>query len=880
MRVLEPAPALTFQGGRRNHRRVKTTALLSCCVALATPGAAAWAVEPLEAVVVTGTRRSLESAQERKRDAAGIVDAVVADQIHRLPDLSVADVLQRIPGVQITRDRGEGSLAAVRGLLQVETTLNGREVFTAGTGRLLDYADLAAESLAGIDVAKTSTADRLEGGLGGSIELRTRRPFDFAGDIGIASLRWTRGHLADRGAGQGSLLLSHRGPAGSGELGLLVNLALQDRWWREDLKSTGTPLRHDDLAGGSFLAPSASSETTSLGRRRRSAASALLQWRPEPALELYGEAHVAELETRQDSYQINLSAPAGTAFDPASLQRFAGTDDVRRVTWLNAPVSLLNFARDTVDRTRQLAAGGRWTEGDWQAGADLSLTRSFNHLFFSGPFLAATATRFTHDLSGTVPATRVEGSELDDPAAWRYTGLAYRTRPFRGGLDALRLDLACAFGEGPLERLEFGWRHARRQADNAPGLAFGDVTLPGPPGTAFPGRLLPNPFTDFLDGRAGSVTDHLIGSLADARDPAGLRAAFGNTTALPEGGGPLTVWRIREDSDALYGQAAWRGSAALDGLDGLAGLAGLRVVHTRRGTDSAQALGSGAAVPIRVVVHETDYLPSASLRWRPAPGWQARAAASRTLTRPDFNQLSPSLLLLPNPIDPNLNQGSAGNPDLRPMRATNLDLGLEHEPGGATHWSAAVFWKQVDGFVFNLSQPELHDGVVYVVSRPRNADRAQLRGLELAGLHFFDGLPGAWSGLGLQANATWVDSRTFDRVLGREVPLQGLSRLGTNLTGLYEHGRWSARLAWSWRSRFASGVLPVVDLGGAQQVWTRAHGWLDAALRWRVTPQVTWALDGVNLTRTLRRSDLGSDARPRDALVNDRQLATSLTVQF
>ncbi len=846
--------------------------LLSGCLALA-PAAGA-AAEPLDPVVVTGTRRSLESAQARKREAPGIVDAVVADEVHKLPDLSVADALQRITGVQLTRDRGEGALAAVRGLLQVETTLNGREIFTAGSGRLMDYSDIAAESLAGIDVHKTSSAERIEGGLGGSIDLRTRRPFDFAGDAGVFSLRWMRGHLADRDAGQASLLLSRRGRAGGGELGLLVNLALQDRWWREDQKSSGTPVRHADPAGGSFLAPGGSSETTSIGRRRRSAAGALLQWRSADGLELYAEAHFAELETRQDSHQINLSAPAGTAFEPGRLLRFAGSDDARRVTWLDAPVSLLNFARDTVDRTRQLALGGHWHGAPWQLDADLSHTSSFNHLFFSGPFLAASAARFTHDLSGPVPSTSVAGTDLNDPSAWRYTGLAYRTRPFRGELQALRVDASRLLEGGWLERIEFGWRHARRRADNAPGLAFGDVALAGPSGETLPGRLRPNPYGDFLDGRTASVTGHLIGDLGDARDPAGLREAFGVTTPLPAGGGPLSVWRIREDSDALYLQLPWRAGTALDGQ------AGLRVVHTRRTTDSAQAVGSGTPLPIRARTDETDPLPSASLRWRPAPGWQARAAASRTITRPDFNQLSPSLLLLPNPVDPNLNQGSAGNPDLQPVRSSNLDLGLEHERSAGTGASLALFWKRVDGFVVNLAQPEEHGGAVYVVSRPRNADRARVRGAELAWQGFFDTLPGAWSGLGLQANYTHVDSSTFDRVLGREVALQGLSRHSANLIGLYEHGRWSARLAWNWRSRFASGVVPVVDLGGAQQVWTRAHGWLDASLRWRVAPRVTWALDGVNLTRTLRRNDLGSAARPRDAFVNDRQLATSLSVQF
>lgn len=846
------------------------TLLAGAALALAAPAAAQ---ERLDTVVVTGTRRSLESALARKREAPGIVDAVVADEIHKLPDLSVADALQRITGVQITRDRGEGALAAVRGLLQVETTLNGREIFTAGTGRTMDFSDIAAESLAGIDVHKTASAERIEGGLGGTIDLRTRRPFDFDGDAGHFSARWMRGHLAGRDAGQASLLVSRRGAVGGGELGLLVNLALQDRYWREDQKGTGVPLRRQDLiAGRDVYAPGSSSETTSVGRRRRGAASALLQWRPTAALELYAEGHYAELRTRQDSHQINLSA--GSGFVPGSLQLFPGDSEVQRITWTDAPVSVLSFARDTVDRTRQLAAGARWSDERWRVEADLSLTKSFNHLFFSGPFFGARAAQFTHDLSGSVPATAVAGTDLADPANLRYTGLAYRTRPFQGDLLAARLDVQRQLRGGVVERLELGWRHARRRADNTPGLIFADAALAGPTAADMPGRVQVSPYLDFLDGRAGSVTGYVIGNLGDARDAQALRDAFGITTPIPAAAGPLSLWRIREDSDAFYLQAPWRWPAlALDGQ------AGLRVVHTRRSTDSAQQVAGGPPEPIRGVASDTNWLPGASLRWRPAPQWQARAALSRTVTRPDFNQLSPSLVLTPNPIDPNLNQGSAGNPALRAVRSANLDLALERGFGPGAGASLTLFWKQIDGFVVNAALREEHGGAIYLVSRPRNTDPARVHGAELAWQQFFDGLPGAWRGLGLQVNYTYVESETLDRLLARHVPLQNFSRHSANLIGLYEHGPWSARLAWNWRSRFLSGVTSTVSLGPLE-AWTHSYGWLDASLRWRVNSRVTLALDGLNLTRTLRRSDFGAASRPQNAFVNDRQLAASVGVQF
>jgi TonB-dependent receptor len=848
---------------------------------------AAFAEERLESVVVIGTRASIESAADRKRRSDDVVDSLLAEEINRLPDLSVADAVQRVTGVQITRDRGEASVVSVRGLVQIETLLNGRELFTAGFGRALDYADLPSDMLAGIDVYKSSAASRIEGGLGGTVDLRTRRPFDFRTPTLALSARYLHGDLADKGAGQFSLLYGGTANTGAGDAALLLNLVLQDRAWREDLKGTGSPMpcsaratsgcRLDLVPGEDTVVPSSTSESTSLGRRRRNAASLMLGWRPRPALDLYAEAHFAELSTRQNTQQINVGPnfAAGSGFDPASVGLFAGTHDVQRISWTNAPISILGFARDTIDRTRQFAAGGAWTAADLRVSADLSHTRSFNRLFFSGPTLAGTAARFTQDLSGTVPSTTVTGTDLADPANLRYVSLAYRVRPLNGSLLAGRTDAEWQVDRGPLERVAIGWRHSRRLADNAPNLIFGDVAVAGVPATAQPGRTALYPYAPFLDARAGSIEGYLTDTLADARDPAALRQAFGITAPLPTAGGALGVWHIREATDAAYAELGWRLPAW-----GLDGQAGLRRVQTRSTLSGNQSVPSSASIqPLDIDTTTTDWLPSASLRWRTGGPWQLRAAASRTLTRPDFNLLSPSITLTPNSINPLLNQGTAGNPTLRPLRATNADLAAEGDFGAGHTAALTLFWKSVDGFLATLSQAETHDGQVYQVSRPYNADAGRIRGVELSYQRFLDFLPGAWRGLGLQANATFVDSSTYDRVLRANVPMQNLSRRSANLVGLYEQGAWSARLAWNWRSSFPSGTVNIVGLGSLQAT-TRAYGWLDASLRWRITERLSWSLDGGNLLGTLRQSYFGVETRPQNAWVNDRQIGTSLSMRL
>jgi len=848
----------------------------------------AFSADILPPVIVIGTRSSVESAQERKRESDDIVDGIVAEEINRLPDLSLADAVQRITGVQITRDRGEASVAAVRGLVQVETTLNGREIFTGGFGRTFDYADLPSEMLAGIDVFKSSQASRIEGGLGGTVDLRTRRPFDFREPTLALSARLLHGDLVDKTAGQVSLLYGRRATIGSGEAAVLVNLVAQDRNWREDQKGTGTPMicrasntsgcRVDLVPGEDTVAPGSTSESTSLGQRRRRGASVMLGWRPNASLDLYAEAHHAELRTRQDTFQFNAGPDfgKGSSFDPASVTLFPGTHDVQHVTWTNVPVGILNFARDTIDRTRQLAVGGTWSGNNAHVSADLSHTRSMNELFFSGPTFGGTAARFTQDVSGAAPSTEIAGTDLTDPANLRYTSLLYRVRPLRGSLLAGRLDADWQLQAGPLERIAAGWRQARRDADNASNLIFGDVGVPGTVlASSRPGHTVPYPYAPFLDGRGHSVDGYLIDTLSDARDPAALREAFGIAAALPTAGAPLGVWKIHERTDAAYLQAGWHAA----GLP-LDGQAGLRMVRTHSSLTGNQNVPSSSTIePIAIDATTTDWLPSASVRWRPGGPWQFRAAASRTITRPDFNLLSPSITLTPNSVNPALNQGTAGNPYLRPLRATNADIAAEADFGRGHAASVTLFWKRADGFIVNRSQTEEHDGQLYQINRPYNADTAYIRGAELAYQRFFDFLPGAWRGLGLQSNFTFIDSRTFDRTLGAQVALPNLSRRSANLIGLYEHGNWSGRLAWNWRSSFASGTTSVVGLG-AFQATTAAYGWLDASLRWRVTQRLTWSLDAGNLLGTLRHSYYGIETRPQNAWVNDRQIGTSLSLRL
>ncbi|MEJ0059942.1 MAG: TonB-dependent receptor [Terricaulis sp.] len=196
-----------------------------------------------EEIVVTGIRSSLRSSQEIKRSANVFVDSITAEDIGALPDRSVTEALQRIPGVSLSRFAAavdpdhfsvEGSGVVIRGLNFVRSEFNGRDAFTANNGRALSFADVPAEMAVGVDVFKNQSADMIEGGLAGTVNIRTRVPFDAAGRVISGSVEESYGDLIEDWAPTYSILYSDRFDTSAGEFGLLVNYVNNQLKYRND----------------------------------------------------------------------------------------------------------------------------------------------------------------------------------------------------------------------------------------------------------------------------------------------------------------------------------------------------------------------------------------------------------------------------------------------------------------------------------------------------------------------------------------------------------------------------------------------------------------------------------------------------------------------
>ena len=824
-------------------------------------------------VTVEGRRAGLSSGQQFRQAQDRVVEVVMDEEAQALPDFSVADVLQRISGVQMARDRGEGSGVSVRGLGQVATTLNGREVFTAGNGRVLDFADFPSEMVAAIELHKSSTAAQIEGAIGGLVNLRTHRPFDFSSDHMVLTARGHHDDLAGSASGLWSVLASQRWRGAAGEVGVLINLVRQRRAFREDQSSNATPgWRSDLLPGPPLLVPGGIVMSASAGTRSRDALTGTLQWRLAAGIELFAEASLASLRTRQDTYQLAL----GTSVAPSLSERdlISGSNVVGRIAWRDAPAGMLSFARDTADHIANLALGGRVQRERWWFAFDLARSAGDSTLYFAGPVLAG-RTDYILSMFHGIPGATVPGGQLVDARQVQLVGIAYRHRSFSGALRSMQVDGGYHLGRTWFKTVTAGVRLSERSADNGNGTVIGDTALAqGVPLAGLPALAGAYPYGAFFPGAGPQVHAYLAGNLDLARNIAALRAAAGLIPALPPVGAGTTGWRISERMAAAYVEAHFE-AVTLP----LEASVGLRVAYTGDTLQGSQNIPA-CAVILPVAAHRDGkiLLPSASIRYGLSPHWQTRAILSRTMSRPDFDQLSPSVTLAPYTAAPGSNTGIGGNPALQVVDGRNFDMALEYVSGVSSSASLTLFHKRVDGLIGTASRPESHAGQLYQVVRPYNLHRVQINGIELGYRRLYDFLPGWLGGLGLQANYSYIQSAAADTPYG-STDLPNVSAHSANLIGIYERGGVSARLAYNWRDEFLSGASKLAGYA-LLPLYTQAYGWLDGAISFKVNARVKVQFAGTNLLRTVRRSVHAGTAMPGSAWVNGRQYSMSASLSF
>jgi TonB-dependent receptor len=281
-------------------------------------------------ILVTGIRKALQTSQEIKKEADTVIDSITATDIGAFPDKSVAEALQRMTGVTVTRFAASGdtthfsaepSGVVIRGLPQVRSEFNGRDSFNANSSRGLSFGDVSPELMAGVDTYKNATADMIEGGIAGTVNLRTRVPFDSEGFTAAFSAELGYGTLAEEAKPAGSMLLSNRWDTSAGEFGVMLNAAYSE----VVTESQGVQLLRffnaTDVAaygGGTKWIPGGVDIRQNTYDRTRKGGSFATQWKsPNDALLATLQYNRSEYENNWEEY--SLTASVGDSQQPQGL---------------------------------------------------------------------------------------------------------------------------------------------------------------------------------------------------------------------------------------------------------------------------------------------------------------------------------------------------------------------------------------------------------------------------------------------------------------------------------------------------------------------------------------------------------------------------------
>ena len=835
-----------------------------------------------ETIVVTGLRRSLQSARNIKRNSEQQVDAIVAEDIGKLPDIAVSETAARIPGVQVNRRFGEADAVLVRGLPDFTTTYNGREIFTAES-RVVALQDFPSANIAALEVFKSATADLVEAGLAGQVNVRSRRPFDFKGLEVAGSIWGLRTLAAGKWTPNVNLLVSNRWDLkDGGELGLMLNYS------RTQLKYLDSEISNTD-----FIAPGPNGTQFPdiqrlyypSGDRVRPSLNGAIQWRVNPNVVIYAEGL---WQGFRDKIQTRLwEQPLYGGSSYTNLVQRTGRNTLSSGT-VNNPALAVGFQGGTFNTTDtyQYALGGSWDAGRLKLTTDMAWTTSeFNGSTASVDFAVRDGTGYSVDFNNEVPEFTVRNFDASNPANYVFRGFYEEDQQSKGTSYQTRLDAEYETGMVFLPRLQAGIRYTNRDAERRFGNRYRENRFLQIPISQVPldyqlfrggfrGTDIQSGFTTFLSPTYDSIRDNrrALRQLV-INNPFGFSFGTWSTDVPPPN---VTDGYTADDKTvAGYVQANYKLGEIIDGV------IGLRAVKTDSSVQGFTRLPGDVFNQVDVGNKYTDYLPNASIRIRPIDNVQLRLAATQTRTKPTFADLNPSSNLGPrigtctpggtsttsNVFDCR-REGGGGNPFLKPFTSNNYDASLEYyfTPTGVI--AGAVFRRDLDGFI---QRRELRyvDPVLgpLVLNAPANAGKGRIDGAELQFSSFFDFefLPEFLRSFGAQANMTYLDTDIEDpnsQIGNRRI--YGVSKYTYNLVGMFERGGLSARLSYNKRSRtletiqIRNGNDPTRFEGDRYIEYGRPAGRLDLSTSYTFNDKLTLFADWTNILNNPYRQDFSS----------------------
>ena len=794
-----------------------------------------------EEMVVVGQRASQAGALARQRSADSISSFLTRDAIGQFPDQNVTEAVRRLPGVSVQNDQGEGRFIVLRGLDPNlnSASVNGVRVTAPESDiRAVALDVVPSELVETIEVQKTLTPEMDADAIGGSVDIRTTSALDRSGPFlsitGTGSYNDLMDDWSPKIGVDASTIIDER-------FGISLGLSYYDR----QLGSENVEAEDWTDANGATYAESIEMRNYDVNRERLGV-SLGLDWRVTDTTTLYFRGVYSSFE--DEEFRSRVSLDFGDA-EPVSGNANQALFDL-------SGGEELEVVRDIKDRTEtqeidSYLFGGETFAGPWTFDYQLSFTHaeedepdSYDTTDFARVFEAGELQVEQRGLGGDSPRVVVPAafqSAYTAAADYEFDGLEVVDGQAEDEETALRFNVARDFaldnGQG---QIKFGLAHRAREKTYDLNLRLyddydgGDFLLSDVPGRVdFPlGQINPVP--------SASAVRRFIGNFAD----------FELNVAETEFENAAASFEVDEDILAAYVQARidigrWRIVGGIRMEETENDIRGNQVEFVEEdATYNGVVLTEDTTfvTPVEFSKDDTQWFPSLNVRFEAADDLLLRAAAYRSLFRPNIEDLAPRFVVEQD--DGDEREGEFGNPDLDPYTAWNFDVSAEWYFAENAVLQGGAFYKDIDDFIvrgvfedFDYGGIFINEGVI-----PLNGDSAEVTGLELNYQQAMTHLPAPFDGLLLGVNYTYVDSEgDFG---ARTIDLPGTSEQVLNLVLGYEKGPLSVRLGWVYRDSY----LDEVSSDGETDRFVDEHASLDLSVKYDVTENAQVFVEAINLT--------------------------------
>jgi iron complex outermembrane receptor protein len=787
-------------------------------------------------VKVTGIRRGIEDAISVKKDSTSIVEAISAEDIGKLPDVSIAESIARLPGLAAQRVGGRAQVISVRGLSPdfSTTLLNGREQVSTGDNRSVEFDQYPSELLSGVTIYKTPDASLIGQGLSGTIDMQTVRPLSFAGRTVAMNARAEKnslGSISNANSTGNRFSISYIDQFLNRTLGVAIGFAHLDSPVLSNETGLYEPWKTDQRAGvpaGTYLTDGIKAVGRS-GDNKRDGIMGVLQYRPSKewtsTLDVYASKFKREETANQIEvplgdyngdatpellynpvYTANGVLTGGTANNVYPLVRGMYNnreDKIRAAGWNN----LVKLGAVTVNADVSISKAER---------EELSLENNTQYTNAAGDFfLDNMALAFR---SGGFPTIR-GNRDYSNPSNLYVRGTIYGS------------------GYGKVPRVEDELKSAKLAAN---------IPLPDTMATFFSSVDVGVNYSDRSKKKRqpeGDITmksEYATGStISSDLQYAPVDLGFAGSGFIPSWNVPAVVSKYQvfapsETKDFLIAKA-WDVNEKITtsfikanieheiGSVSVRGNVGIQVQHTDQSSqanywDGTAPVGSQVK-PVDDGKTYTDYLPSLNLAFSFEGDQTLRFAAAKQVARPRVDQLRSALDFGVDKT--NFKPGaSGGNAQLDPWRANAFDISYEKYFGKKAYLAAAAFHKKLTSYIYTQTN-DAYDFSKFVpgtiattnignYTAPYNGQGGTLKGLELSGSMPLNLASPMLDGFGVTASATFSDSTIAIKdpggSIGEDIPLPGLSKRTTNLTVYYEKAGFETRVSQRRRSDFVGEI--------------------------------------------------------------------------